>query len=57
MCLVEVASETSGPLLVGSALAGKGRVAKTISIVLVAFVSAGGSSVAAEGFIASGATP
>ena len=43
---VEVVSESSGPLFARSALASKGRVAKTISILLEASFSAGGSLVA-----------
>ena len=54
---MDVASETSGPLIAGSALAGKGREARIISIILGASFSAGGSWVTVGGFVALGAIP
>ena len=54
---MDATSEASGPLLTGSALASRGREARTISIFLGASFSAGGSWVIVGGFMALGDTP
>ena len=52
---MDVVFETSGPLLARSTLVGRGRVARTISILLKTSFSARGSWVAVGGFMALGA--